>query len=343
MGDGLGIDLTPLGLSGGEQRVYEFLIQNHSVTLQDISDVLGLSRTELRNALNTLERQGLVTASLGRPLKFSTTPPDVALEALILRRQEELERTRLTARTLAQRFQQSLDEDPSREFVHVIRGRESAAQRFVQLQKAARHEVVMFDKPPYWSSPKVDDAQPPLNEEELELLARGVKYRTLYDAAGLELPGQLDRIRAYMDAGEEARFLGGLPMKLSIYDRTRALAPLRLDQPGTEGALLIEGSSLLEALLTLFEVLWERSIPVESQIHIKGRSPRARPQRRGTSTDEDKALLLALAGGIKDEIIARQLGVGVRTVERRVKRLMHRLGAHTRFQAGLQAAKKGWI
>jgi DNA-binding NarL/FixJ family response regulator len=48
-----------------------------------------------------------------------------------------------------------------------------------------------------------------------------------------------------------------------------------------------------------------------------------------------------LAAGLKDEAIARQLGVSLRTIHRRTGDLLDRLGARTRFQAGMQAARQG--
>ncbi|MEV0841406.1 hypothetical protein AB0I55_17850 [Actinocatenispora sera] len=50
-----------------------------------------------------------------------------------------------------------------------------------------------------------------------------------------------------------------------------------------------------------------------------------------------------LVSGLKDEAVARQLGWSLRTMRRRVQRLHQRLGATNRFQAGVQAARRGWI
>ena len=54
-------------------------------------------------------------------------------------------------------------------------------------------------------------------------------------------------------------------------------------------------------------------------------------------------LLQQLAAGAQDEQIARRLGVSLRTVRRRVADLMSELGAESRFQAGVEASKRGWI
>lgn len=46
-------------------------------------------------------------------------------------------------------------------------------------------------------------------------------------------------------------------------------------------------------------------------------------------------MLVALADGSKDEAAARRLGMSRRTFRRRVRSAMERLGARSRFQAGL--------
>ena len=63
-------------------------------------------------------------------------------------------------------------------------------------------------------------------------------------------------------------------------------------------------------------------------------APTARP---------DEQLLALLAAGLKDEAIARQLGVSLRTVHRRTSQLLDGVGARTRFQAGLRAAQLGLL
>jgi DNA-binding NarL/FixJ family response regulator len=62
----------------------------------------------------------------------------------------------------------------------------------------------------------------------------------------------------------------------------------------------------------------------------------------GLSTGE-KELLLLLAKGLTDEAAAKRLGVSLRTARRQMAALMERLGATSRFEAGLKAAQRGWL
>jgi DNA-binding NarL/FixJ family response regulator len=59
--------------------------------------------------------------------------------------------------------------------------------------------------------------------------------------------------------------------------------------------------------------------------------------------DLRRFLLQQLAAGAKDEQIARSLDLSLRTVRRRIADVMSDLGADSRFQAGVEAARRGWI
>jgi DNA-binding NarL/FixJ family response regulator len=50
-----------------------------------------------------------------------------------------------------------------------------------------------------------------------------------------------------------------------------------------------------------------------------------------------------MAGGAKDELIARRLGISLRTCRRYIADLTKDLGAQSRFQAGVLAAQRGLL
>ena len=59
-------------------------------------------------------------------------------------------------------------------------------------------------------------------------------------------------------------------------------------------------------------------------------------------TDEERAVATLLVTGMTDEMAARRLGLSRRTFRRRLKALMDKLGARSRFQAGFMLAETGW-
>lgn len=281
--------------------------------------------------IRSLEAKGLVSRRAGKEARFVPARPDIAIENLILDRQEELEKARVAAAQLAQTFQLPPGAPAPVELIEVMTGREAVTYRFAQLQRLAKREVLVFDKPPY-VSPTAEQSH-----LELQLLERGVRYRAIYDQEALALEGQLQHLEDLAAAGEEARVLSGVPMKLAIADGTTGLIPLNMTGPGMEGALLVHPSSLLDALRMFFEELWRRAIP------LGGGQAQDATEGIADLGPEDHRVLSLLAAGLKDEVVARQMGVGVRTVRRRISDLMRLLGAKTRFQAGLQTARRGWI
>ncbi|MGO1057161.1 hypothetical protein [Crossiella sp. CA198] len=60
-------------------------------------------------------------------------------------------------------------------------------------------------------------------------------------------------------------------------------------------------------------------------------------------SEVDRRVLELLASGITDEAAARIVGFSVRQLRRRVAALMARLEAASRFEAGVAAARRGWV
>jgi DNA-binding NarL/FixJ family response regulator len=134
-----------------------------------------------------------------------------------------------------------------------------------------------------------------------------------------------------IEAGEQARTLDEPPMKLAIADGELAIVTLDADDHCGVIALLIRPSSFFRALANTFDALWRLAVPVsvaggDTQIDAR-----------------DRQILTLMASGATDDAIARRLGLGRRTVVRRVSALLARMGATTRFQGGVQAARRGWL
>ncbi|MGH2711880.1 MAG: helix-turn-helix transcriptional regulator [Actinomycetota bacterium] len=296
-------------------------------TVRELVDAGTFGPAELRKHLAVLGERGLITPSADRPPRLFPAPPEAALEILILERQEELEAIRVHAARLAEMVRSSIQRTRPGELVEVITGLPAVGERFAQMQRTARQELLIFDKPPYaWSGGQ--------NTAELDLLARGIECRTVYDRTSLELEGRPDAVAVYVERGEQARVFDGIPVKMAIVDRRVGLIPLNIAEPGSGGAIQVHASALLDALAMFFETIWERAAPIQSA-PSDGSVPTA-------GRDASRVLEL-MAMGLKDQTIARELGVSERTLDRRISELLHQLGAGTRFQAGVLAGQRGWI
>jgi Homeodomain-like domain len=141
-----------------------------------------------------------------------------------------------------------------------------------------------------------------------------------------------DRTRALrlVDGGGQVRTVAQLPQSAVIFDRGLAVL-LGAGEDGQPAAQRVRDRNLVRCLVGLFEQLWDGGTPFTAE--QSGYEPVA----------EDLRYTLArlMAEGLTDEVIARRLGISVRTCRRHVAALLRSLDSISRFQAGVQAA--GWL
>ena len=319
--------LESIGIPEPEERVYEVLLERDSGTADEIAHDLGWSVRKVRPLLKSLEVKGLATHAPERIPRYLPTPPDIAVEALVLRRQEEIQRARLAALRLQERATHARKaravETP---VVEIVSGREAQGRVFEQMQRTAQHEVLGVERAPYVLH--LDE----INEAQKHAMARGVRYRNVIETDVLEIPGNLDCIRRHIEGGEETRVGAELPLKMVVVDRRIAIIPLHLDRSGSP-ALLVRSSSLLDSLCQLFELIWERATPIT----FAGSTPSLAHESSRQLADTE-LLVPLLASGLNDKAIAHELGVSARTLDRRIVEFMKSVNARTRFQAGWMAA-----
>lgn len=197
-----------------------------------------------------------------------------------------------------------------------------------RVQERAGERIRWLDRPPYRSTPERFAAQESLQARRM---ADGVAYRTLYHQAVYDDADLFASMTRMIEAGEDARVLADLPVKLVIGDDHIALLVPEPARSGVAGSLVVHASGLLNAFCGLFETLWTLGVPVTA----------AEPAVR--LSERDRTIITLMAAGLTDEAIARRLRLSRRTVVRRITALLDRLGATTRFQAGVQAANRGWL
>ena len=159
-----------------------------------------------------------------------------------------------------------------------------------------------------------------------------VRCRSIYTADAMSNPAAQRIIGTCADAGEQARLLPRVPMKMKLADTTTAMLPLTAT--GTAAALIIRAPVIITALRDYFELLWERATPLKParQAPAGDRLPRA----------QQKVLEL-MAEGLNDDMIARRLAISTSTVRRHIAAIMQRLTVSSRFAAGAAAQRRGWI
>ncbi|MEV6104031.1 helix-turn-helix domain-containing protein [Streptomyces sp. NPDC051940] len=335
--------LEALGLSSDEERVYRALVTDGPQRADELRDQLGLLAEQADEVIGRLAAQGLITHGTEDRTELSAAPPNVAGEVLLLRRMAELQSARAALGQLATAYRKTQHRSGSLDGILQILPQRAVAQQLEQIQQRARREVLMFDVPPYTAQ----EAGSPPNAVQLERLRAGVRYRTVYDRLSLESAGAIDRITGYVSTGEQARVMDRIPLKMVIVDRELALLPVASRPERDHNAVLLYPGALLDALLSLFELVWLCALPIDPVLlgdQNTAADAEGDPAAAETAlTPADRRLLTLLLSGMTDDMISRQFGIARRTVQRRVKTLMAQAGAETRMQLGWQAAQLGWL
>ena len=317
--------LGMIGISALEEAVYRGLLRAPGSTAEMLAATLQLPAAAVASAIVELERKGFATHAPERVPRLFPSPPDIAVESLLLHRQKELLLARLAIADLQREQLNTADGSP---VVEIIDADPAAqVQPYAQSHRRAVHEVLCLVRPPFLVSV-------PNKEEDsrAEARKRGVRYRNIVHPDTLSLPGWPETLQKDVEAGEEVRLLSDFPFKMIVADRELGLLPLKIDEP--QGAmLLLRRSAVLDALCELFETLWSKAVPIRfgADGSFSVGTPAAYPPQL-------ESLLPLLAAGVNDKVAAERLGISERTLMRRIDSLYQALNARSRFQAGWLAA-----
>lgn len=323
--------LEILGLDGLSESVYRAMLANPEADLDVLAVSLGVAGTEVRQALARLVELSLVTER--RPGRiYVPINPDVALDALLSLEQAELtrrERQLLEARAELARLVRSGDDQvtPPRE-VRRIDGSERVLEVMRELMAHCYQEALNALP----GDPVSADALAAAADDDLAVLSRGVRSRTLYTRRQLADHPMRDYMNMMREHGAEVRIADTLPHRLVIVDRTVSFLPID-PRRVSAGALVVREPAINANLVMLFESLWSGAQDMEEA--LKTGAPSA--------SDLDRSVLMLMSSGVKDEAAARQLGISDRTYRRHVADILIRLGASSRFQAGVEAVRHGWL
>jgi sugar-specific transcriptional regulator TrmB/DNA-binding CsgD family transcriptional regulator len=318
--------LKVLGLSDDEIKVYQHLLRTGPSSITELDDAVPDRETSIDALLDGLVQAGLARRSGSDHSRFLPVPPDAGLEAMTLRRESELKQARIEVLNAYEEFRRTVHNESTTHLIEVVTG-SAIIERIHQIKGGAQREILAIDSPPYYIGGP--------NQEEIDHLRRGVAYRVVYSPESVEVPGYLtENILPCVEAGEQARVLPDVPAKLTIIDGSIAYVSMSVRDTDVNRSLLImRPSSLLTALIGMFELCWRNALPLHASVGAE--DDRLEPIER--------RLLALLATGAADDTIARTLGISRRTFFRYLERLMNRTGASTRFQLALHAARENWL
>lgn len=323
--------LDILDIGADEEHVYRWLLSRHGATTQDAAQALSLPLRKAQRLLDTIESKGLATYSPQRPRRYFAASPSMAMEALVLKRLDDLQRARSVIQELQE---QTAQHDEQEQLVELITNREAERQAFEHLQRTAQEEIVGLIRLPILIT-RVDVPTEQAQSVQRDAQARGVRFRSIVDTPFMETSGVAERVLSDIRSGEDIRVVPRLPLKMVVADRRIAFIPLSLERPDSS-SLLVRSSALVDALYALFEKFWERAVPIACTQGDGFDSADPASQQR----EQSETLVSLLAAGLADKAVARELGISASTLNRRIVGIMADLDASTRFQLGWLAAMR---
>ncbi|MEV5902339.1 LuxR C-terminal-related transcriptional regulator [Streptomyces sp. NBC_00015] len=161
------------------------------------------------------------------------------------------------------------------------------------------------------------------------LLTRGVRMRTLYQhSARRHAPTQAYAERVSL-VGAQVRTMTELFGRVIVFDRRIAFVP---HHQCRGGAAVVRSPAAIAFLVNAFDRAWDLAVPF------------GEPEHTPVAVDDlRQSILRLLSKGLKDEVIARRLGISLRTCRKHIADLFQELGADSRFQAGYLAATRGLL
>ena len=103
-------------------------------------------------------QKGLAVARPGTVVKYSATPPEIAINMLVQAHRQELLEMEQAGRTMIDMVKPAYEAgqthtDPL-EYIEVLRDRRAINERFAELQAQVKEEILVFTKPPYATPPQ---------------------------------------------------------------------------------------------------------------------------------------------------------------------------------------------
>jgi DNA-binding CsgD family transcriptional regulator len=324
--------LSAVGVSSLAERVWRATLERPEASTEDLAEECGAEPGQLGSAISELVRLNLAKIDTGVAAGFAPYEPALALEMLIARgerelasQRERLHELRASISDLADGYAAARASASTRPRLEIVSNVEEARERiFLAGARTKRtHRHLMRGVRPQ----TILDA----TEVDRDSLARGVLQRTIIGATDLADPEVYCALESLNALGEEIRAMPYVPTQMMIMDDDLAVLP-RGEWDSSRGVMFIRERTLVGLLIYMFDHMWVAAQPVFSA-----------PEAPGVPAGRAARILELVAAGVKDEGIARTLGVGARTVRRDIAALRAQLGVSSRPEIVAAAVRNGWL
>jgi len=257
-------DLTRLGLSDIEAKVYLTLLKKRNLSAKEISAAAKINRTQTYDILAKLVNKGMCIEIFGNVKKYEAIQPEKVMQNI----QTDLEKQKSIAENLATTlgnvFKNNEDNVNPYDFIKVLRTNKVIKDHVFNLISRAEETICVFNKPPFAMDPNQ-------NEPENRSIKKGIEHRTIYEIED-DREAFIKKIRHFQATGELIRINKKLPLKLIIFDNQTVLMTLHnnSDQGSLFTAMSIEQKDFAMSMSDIFELYWNSSLTLDEFIKNQG-------------------------------------------------------------------------
>ncbi|MGW4240131.1 LuxR C-terminal-related transcriptional regulator [Streptomyces sp. NPDC004749] len=322
-------------ISSHALRLFEYASAHSDWTMRGACDRLGAPADLIEQARDELLRVGLLTLSPDSESPATATTPEAALLRLLTAEEEaatrltdQIRRTREQIDAMRGVFLPLHTARAGSATGEIVSGQDMIARVLGDMADLATSEVLSINPGPVLPQEVLAQGL----RRDVRLLERGVAVRSIHLRPMTRIIHSMAHLQELRDAGAKLRIASIVPFRFTLVDRVQALVPA-LHTNAADAMMVLRGEAVTALLVKVFEMCWASASPLEP----------AGAGHEDELSAQQLWVLRLMATGRKDEAIARELGLSVRTLRRVMADLMTRLGVESRFQAGFEAARRGLL
>ena len=321
-------------LSAFEVALYRAALTDPSTTVVQLAERVSATSDDVDKAVDRLAEFGLIR--YGDEDRLIAVSPMLA-EATSLgaedlelgARRAAIEQRRDTIRRLVPTWNAAAQGVTDEGHVDVISDQSEIANVLMHYADRCEEELLSV-APGRLASTRIDGRTRLANVYSAR---RGIRTRALYQYTALRDRATRAYLRELAANGAKIRLAASVPGRSLVIDRHVALLPIPTDDPSRHGLAVVRDRNVIAWVVATFDQLWAEASPLEDVIE---------GEHDETELDQTRAAILRfMAEGEKDEAISRRLSISVRTCRRHIADYMSQVGASSRFQAGVIAARAG--
>jgi len=315
---------------------YEHAVLLGRFVRSEVTQALGLSEEAVAETEQTLLRLRLLRPVPGRPDLLTPVSPNAAaadlvgpVEHEIRDLQQQVSTARNGVLALLPAYFESRRRRNKAEAFDVISDRATLQATLDEYGARCRTEMLTAQPGGTRRAGALEEARP----LALERLHRGVHLKHLYQHTVRSDIATTAYVRAVTAAGADVSTTDELIDRMIIYDREVVFLPEQPleDEPG--GAVVVREPTLVAFLCKVYDYLWTGAVPFVPDVE----------EDAAIADDLKRAIVRLMAQGHKDEMVARRLGMSVRTCRRHIARIMEEMQSTSRFQAGVNVMLHGLL